>query len=162
MRRFRGLLALAALAVAACGSSGAAMTCDPSGSDLGAFDVARIGIGGVAFEAWVADTLDKQVQGFRGASPHQLESLPDGTPRGMLFLFASDGFPGFVMSDTCVPLDLAFFRADGVLVETHALTPYEAAPVFPDEPIRYALEVNAGDLAAHGIGVGDALVLPIP
>ena len=133
----------------------------PTGADLSGLQQLRIEIAGVSFEVWVAETPAEQQRGLMNATPEQLAPLPDGTPRGMLFPFPSDRFVGFVMNDTYVPLDLAFLRSDGVLVEIHALTPLDSTPVTSGQAIRYALEVNAGDLSSHGVGIGDTLALPL-
>lgn len=147
---------LALLVLAACSSEGSG----PPGSDLSGFETARISINGAEFEVWLAKTFTQQQQGLMFATASQLDPLPDGTPRGMLFIFPSERFLSFWMRNTYVPLDLAYARADGVIAETHALVPLDETPVTAGEPVQYALEVFTGTLAAKGIGVGDLIVIP--
>lgn len=149
-------LALLLLAACTTGEGG-----DPApGSDLSGFETARISINGAEFEVWLAKTTAQRQQGFMYATPEQLDPLPDGTPRGMLFIFSTEQFLSFWMRNTWVPLDLAYARADGIIAETHALVPFNEVPVTSGEPVQFALEVFSGTLAAQGIGVGDLIVIP--
>jgi uncharacterized membrane protein (UPF0127 family) len=150
-----GLLAL--LLLAACSGSEPA---GPPGSDLTGFRTARISINGAEFEVWLAETAAQQQQGFMFATADQLDALPDGTARGMLFIFPTERFLSFWMRNTYVPLDLAYARGDGVIAETHALVPLDETPVTSGEPVQFALEVFSGTLAAKGIGTGDLIVIP--
>jgi uncharacterized membrane protein (UPF0127 family) len=137
------------LVLAACaGNSGA------PGADLSGFPTARILVNGVEFEVWVATTPSQQAQGLMDALEEQLLPLPDGTPRGMLFIFPTERIVSFWMRDTYVPLDLAYARADGSIAEVHELVPLDETPVTSGEPVQYALEALAGTFAAHGIGAG--------
>lgn len=155
----RGMLLVACACLAACGTSTSAIPVDPpgpSGANLESLEKTRIEVDGVAVEVWVARTFAEQQRGLMDATAEQVAPLPDGTPRGMLFPFDPDRQVSFVMTDTYVPLDLAFLRADGVIVETHVLTPLDPTPVPSGQPVRWALEVPAGTFAAHGIEVGAA------
>ena len=105
---------LAVLLLASCGAADAPSP-DPAGADLSGFRTARVEIGGASFEVWLAETPAQRMQGLMGATAEQLAPLPDGTPRGMLFVFPSEQPVSFVMRATPVPLDLAHFR-------THAAT----------------------------------------
>jgi uncharacterized membrane protein (UPF0127 family) len=152
-------LALALLVAAGCGG-GSGDGGDVGGSPLDDFATARIEVGGVAFEAWLAETGGQHRRGLMDATEDDLAPLEDGTPRGMLFLFDEDQLLSFFMRDTEVPLDLAYARADGRIVETHPLVPLDETLVVAREPVRYALEARRGTFAAHGIGVGDTLEVP--
>lgn len=147
----RRLFLLAILS--ACGGSGGA-----SGADLSGFPTARILVGGVEFEVWVASTLAHQARGLMFATEDQLMPLLDGTPRGMLFVFPNEATRSFWMRDTYVPLDLAYAKADGTIVEVHELVPLDETPVVSGEPVQYALEALAGTFAANGIAPGSVLV----
>jgi uncharacterized membrane protein (UPF0127 family) len=129
------------------------------GADLSGFPTARILVGGVEFEVWLATTFAQQQQGLMNATEEQLEPLPDGTPRGMLFVFATEATRSFWMRDTYVPLDLAYATADGMIVEIHDLAPLDETLVTSGEPVQYALEAPAGTFAAEGIAVG-SVILP--
>jgi uncharacterized membrane protein (UPF0127 family) len=149
----RGLLMLGM--VAACGGGEGA-----PGADLSGFPTARVLVGGVEFEVYVATTVAQQAQGLMNATAAQVAPLPDGTPRGMLFVFASEATRSFWMRDTYVPLDLAYATADGMIVEIHDLVPLDETLVTSGEPVQYALEAPAGTFAAEGIAVGSVIVVP--
>src|SRR5262245_24956186 len=100
-----------------------------SGADLSGFPRARILVGGVEFEVYVATTTAQHAQGLMNATEEQLEPLLDGTPRGMLFVFATEATRSFWMRDTYVPLDLAYARDDGSIIEIHAMEPLDETPV---------------------------------
>jgi len=146
---------LLAVVLSACGGGGGA-----PGADLSGFPTARILVQGVEFEVWVATTLAQHTQGLMNATEGQLEPLPDGTPRGMLFVFASEATRSFWMRDTYVALDLAYATADGTIVEVHDLVPLDETLVVSGEPVQYALEAPAGTFAAEGIAVGSVIIVP--
>ena len=150
-----GFLGLLLLAACSSGDAG-----PPPGSDLSGFETARISINGAEFEVWLAKTTAQQQQGLMFATADQLDPLPDGTARGMLFVFTAERFLSFWMRNTYVPLDLAYARSDGVIVETHDLVPLDETPVTAGEPVQFALEVFSGTLVTEGIGVGDLIVIP--
>jgi hypothetical protein len=86
---------------------------------------------------------------------------------GMLFVYDSTQPPhaGFWMYRTRIPLDIAFLDSAGIIRAVRSMTPCpsitpQGCPTYaPDVPYRYALEVNAGFFARHGIGIGHSLVL---
>ena len=86
---------------------------------------------------------------------------------GMLFVYDSTQPPdaGFWMYRTRIPLDIAFADSTGVIRSIRAMVPCptevaQGCPSYtPDVRYQYALEVNAGYFARHGIAVGNALVL---
>ncbi|HEX5671939.1 MAG TPA: DUF192 domain-containing protein, partial [Acidimicrobiia bacterium] len=68
---------------------------------------------------------------------------------------------GFWMKDTIIPLDIAFFAADGSLVNLQTMEPCQADPCpfyHPGAPFRWALEAPAGDL--DGLGSDATLIVP--
>jgi hypothetical protein len=91
--------------------------------------------------------------------------LPDDT--GMLFLYDSTQPPdaGFWMFRTRIPLDIAFLDSTGTVRAIVAMTPCTAVlaqgcPTHaPNVAYRYALEVNKGYFARHGVDIGSRLVL---
>ena len=86
---------------------------------------------------------------------------------GMLFMYDSTqaGDAGFWMYRTLIPLDIAFLDSAGVIRSVRAMVPCpttiaQGCPTYtPDVPYRYALEVNAGYFARHGIAAGNVLLL---
>jgi uncharacterized membrane protein (UPF0127 family) len=84
-----------------------------------------------------------------------------GQDRGMLFDLGTREDHKFWMHNTCIPLDLLYVDADGLLVGI-----VENAPTLNDEargvgcPSAYVLEVNAGWSRKHGVKAGQRLGLP--
>jgi uncharacterized protein len=83
---------------------------------------------------------------------------------GMLFVWDQDSTSQFYMRDTVMPLSIAWFDADGALVETADMEPcpdsVSNCPLYPEEPpdpFRFALEVPQGDLPSLGIEEGSRL-----
>jgi uncharacterized membrane protein (UPF0127 family) len=83
------------------------------------------------------------------------ESLPDD--QGMLFVFPEERLLTFWMKDTHIPLSIAFARGDGTIVRIADLEPHSERPVSSRSPARYALEMNRGWFARHGVLEGDAI-----
>ena len=90
-----------------------------------------------------------------------------GDYAGMLFVYDSTQPPhaGFWMYRTRIPLAIAFLDSAGVVRAVRSMTPCPSTiargcPTYtPDVPYRYALEVNAGFFAQHGITIGHSLLL---
>lgn len=163
MRRV-GAAAVAALVLAACGTTG-----EPVGTatvldgfaqvnDLTRLPRARVTVGAgaraLSFDVLVADTPVARARGLQGVA-----EVPDGV--GMLFVFEDPpgpgGRPGFWMLDTLVPLDIAFV-ADDVVVGVATMVPCTARPCPTTHPgVAYdiALETAAGVLIDAGVTVGD-------
>lgn len=161
MRALARVALLASLLLAACGGGGGdGGNGDGGGANLDGFTTATVVVGDVAFAAWLADSDAQRRQGFMDATEEQLAPLADGTPRGMLFSFASDQRLSFFMRDTGVPLDLAYATSEGRIVEVHRLEPFDETPVVAAVPVRYAFEAREGTFARFGIGIGDRIVLP--
>jgi uncharacterized protein len=129
-----------------------------------AFDTARVRFGRPS------DTLQLVLE--LAVSPEQksmglMERRLLAPDAGMLFVYDSmqAGDAGFWMYRTRIPLDIAFLDSAGVIRSVRSMTPCpttiaQGCPTYtPDVPYRFALEVNAGYFARHGIGVGDSLLL---
>lgn len=109
---------------------------------LAGFDLTTVGLGGGELLVAVADDPRERAQGLMF-----VDSL--GDLDGMLFVFESDVLTGFWMKDTLISLDIAFFSADGVLIDGFTMEPCEADPCplyRPGGPYRYALEMPAGTM----------------
>ena len=77
---------------------------------------------------------------------------------GMLFVFEQAGQQCFWMRNTLLPLSIAFLRDDGSIVniaEMKALD--DKTNHCSAEPVRYALEMNAGWFAKRGLKPGSKL-----
>ena len=64
--------------------------------------------------------------------------------RGMLFVFEGHAIHCFWMRNTLIPLSIAFLRDDGSIVNIRQMQPLSEAQHCPEEPVRFALEVNQG------------------
>jgi uncharacterized membrane protein (UPF0127 family) len=113
-----------------------------------------------AFKVWLADESEEQTRGLMFVTAEEMAPLPNGTERGMWFLFPTDRSTGFWMRNTIIPLDIAYVRSDGVIVTTHTMVPLDESIYRPSEPYRYALEVNANVFARDGIKKGDRVQIP--
>lgn len=86
---------------------------------------------------------------------------------GMIFLFQTVQGPeeAFWMYNTLIPLDIAFIGEDGAIGSIRHMEPCTSpvAQYCPNYaagvPFQTALEVNAGFFQAHGVDVGDMVVL---
>lgn len=147
------------LGVAACGSDGSVttttsrVTTTTTGSAvtdlLDSFDHRQITVSGETWTVAVADTLAARSQGLMGVTAL-------GDLDGMLFVFSDDTDSGFWMRNTLIPLDIAFFAADGTLVDLLTMNPCpgDPCPVYhPRGSYRYALET--------AVGRWDAIEVPV-
>jgi uncharacterized membrane protein (UPF0127 family) len=118
-------------------------------------DFARtaIEVDGVAYTVAVANSNEQRVQGLMG-----VEDL--GPLYGMLFVFDNAAVRSFWMKNTLIPLDIAFFDANGVLVTKTSMETCldDDCPRYSSErEARYALEAPLGALA--DLAEGSRLVL---
>jgi uncharacterized membrane protein (UPF0127 family) len=87
--------------------------------------------------------------------------LPEN--HGMLFIYPTPGPRTFWMKDTHIPLSIAFFDDSGLITSIQHMTPMQTDERYRSlQPVRYALEVNQGWFAEHGIGVGDHVEMKLP
>jgi len=148
------------LLLAGCAGGTNAPQPPPGGADLSGLIQDAISINGNDFVVWLAQSDAQRQAGLMFATAEQMAPLPDGTERGMLFLFSNSFFLSFYMRNTFIPLDLAYIRADGTIAEIFDLFPLNETSIVSGAPVQFALEVNAGVFAALGIGVGDQVILP--
>ncbi len=143
-------------------NSGTANSSRQGGNDLDSMSTAKLSIGETEFQTWIANTDEEREKGLMFVEAEQMQSLEDGTERGMLFVFEREKSLNFWMKDTIIPLDIAYARSDGTIVKILTMTPLDTRPYqYPSgEPARYALEVNAGVFAAKGISEGDKIDIP--
>lgn len=145
----RPLLAVVLLVVVACGETGSVPTTSSTAvpvtstsvaDPLAGFPVRAITVSGEAWTVAVAATPSHRAQGLMGVTDL-------GERDGMLFVFDGDTDSGFWMKNTLIPLDIAFFAADGTLVDLLTMVPCEQdpCPVYtPRGPYRYAVETVVG------------------
>lgn len=105
------------------------------------------------FAVEIADDPAEQERGLTGRT-----ELEAGT--GMAFVWDDPIAAVFWMKDTVIPLDIAFWDADGRIVAILTMRPCTADPCPTYDPgtsVLGALEVNAGELAAAGVRTGDVV-----
>ena len=78
---------------------------------------------------------------------------------GMLFVFEEEQPLAFFMRNTLIPLSIAYINAEGVIVDIRDMEPLDETPIPSAEPAQYALEVNHGFFAEHGVEVGNRVEL---
>ena len=76
---------------------------------------------------------------------------------GMLFIFDEVADQSFHMTETKIPLDIAFITEEGIIESIKELEPYEESPIASDGEVICALEVNRGWFAENNVEVGDEI-----
>ena len=79
------------------------------------------------------------------------------TDSGMLFVFDNIAKQSFHMTETLIPLDIAYIREDGIIESIKQLEPNNPIPVHSEGEIELAIEVNRGWFAENNVEVGDEL-----
>lgn len=122
----------------------------------------RLTIKGQAFELWIANTTEERTKGLMFITKEQMAPLPDGTERGMIFIFPYALRAGFWMKNTIIPLDIAYVQTNGTVVATYTMAPLDArqGQYRSRLPARFAIEVNANVLTDLGLGENDVLEIP--
>lgn len=149
-----GLLAALGLLMAGCD---AMPRSSMEKNDLATMRKLTVAVTGKAtYTAYVADRSDTTALGLMNVTEAELPA-----DQGMIFVFDRDRMLNFWMRNTIIPLDIAYIRSDGTIVRTYTMEPLNEAGYPSIEPARFALEVRGGQFAAHGIGVGDHVELPV-
>ncbi len=112
-------------------------------------------IGRTAYRVELALTRGERAQGLSG----RLALEPDAA---MLFVYDDDGAQTFWMPNMRFPLDMVWIKSDctvrGVTADVPnppADVPLGDLPRYPStEPVRFVLEINAGQAERHGIVAG--------
>jgi len=116
----------------------------------------RVTIGNAVFSVKVADTPVLREQGLSSTTPLCAEC-------GMLFVFPSQGKPGFWMKDMNYALDIVWISADRRIVGVEKNLLPESYPkiVYPSESVLYVLELSAGTYERSGMKVGEGVGMNI-
>jgi uncharacterized membrane protein (UPF0127 family) len=104
---------------------------------------------------WTAVTPAQRSRGLMGVNDL-------GGKDGMAFIYAEDRTTSFTMRNTLIDLSIAFFDADGTLMDAFDMEPCRGEPCrnySTPNGFRLALEVPAGDLGRWGIGPGSVAFL---
>jgi hypothetical protein len=87
------------------------------------------------------------------------EQLP--ADQGMLLDFMGGQNVAIWMKHTYISLDIIFIDAAGKIVYIHhSATPLSTRTISTDQRVRAVLELNAGQVDAHGMRVGDQVIFP--
>ena len=84
-----------------------------------------------------------------------------GANQGMVFLFDQPAVQCMWMKNTLLPLSVAFIGDDGKILNIEDMAPQTEDNHCAKRPARYALEMNRGWFARHGIMPG-AVVSGLP
>lgn len=139
------------------------MGCNPvEPGDLDKLGTVRLTIGGRTFELWIADEPAEQARGLMFVSREQMAALPDGTERGMLFVFDHARHLTFWMKNVMIPLDIAYLDVTGTIVAIHTMAPLDDRPgQYPSgQPAQFAIEVNGNLFERLGVKPGDPIEIP--
>jgi uncharacterized membrane protein (UPF0127 family) len=79
---------------------------------------------------------------------------------GMLFVFDEPSPQCFWMRNTRLPLTIAFVADDGTVVNLADMKPMDESSHCSARPVRFALEMNQGWFAKHGVKAGTRLAGP--
>jgi uncharacterized protein len=111
----------------------------------------RILLGQTPLWVEIADDPETLTRGlmFRKAMPED---------EGMLFVFEYAAPQSFWMKNTYLPLDIAFISSDYRILNILSMKPLDEDPRYKSNGAAlYALEVNQGWFARHGVKPGDQL-----
>jgi uncharacterized membrane protein (UPF0127 family) len=110
--------------------------------------------GGVSLTIQYATTSAERELGLGGRT-----SIPSNY--GMLFVFSQDGYWGFWMKDTLIPLDMFWLNDKGQVVSIAQNVATSSYPnvFYPSLPALYVLETRAGFAQSHNIATGTPLLL---
>jgi len=123
-------------------ATGPVATPAPATGDVVGFAVDRVLLGQQPLLVAVADTPELRSRGL-------MEVSDLGDLDGMLFVFDAEVTVDFVMRNTLIPLEIAFFGDDGVEVDRLEMNPCreEPCPLYgAASGFRYALEMPAGTM----------------
>ena len=108
----------------------------------------------VHFEVEIADSHAARRRGLMGR-----QKLDART--GMWFDFKDSHPVSMWMKDTVISLDLLFADQEGVVVFLQSCAkPMSLDHIDAPVPVRYVLELNAGDIKTYAISVGDRITIP--
>ncbi len=160
------LLILTTLSLAGCGSEspplGGTNAENPASTSAAATDAS--GLQPLTIDASNGETVRLQVEVADTDAERQrglMERTALGQNRGMLFVFDSEQTLSFWMKNTLIPLSVAYIDSEGRIIDIQDMQPLDETSHPSAEPAQYALEVNQGYFAEHGIEVGDTVDLPV-
>ncbi len=110
-----------------------------------------IKVDGISVRVALAQSPTEQEKGLKFR-----EHLPKN--QGMLFVYPYPQILSFWMSNTFIPLDIAFIDHKGEIVSIQQMQPLnEEKRYISPVPVQYALEMNQGWFKQNGVRKGDRL-----
>lgn len=136
----------------------AAPDCYPTNRGMERMQTARIVLHNaaaqaVALDAFIADDNLERASGYQYICPRVIART------AILFRWDALLHSPFHMHNVKAPLDIGFFNADGLLLQTMTMQPYEDGREIlyaPMQPFQYALEARRGFFAANKLSAGAA------
>ncbi len=131
---------------------------------LDSLPTSTVTIGDNVFRVWVASELATLPPGVVTTAVQ--EGLMHVTPpeiaddQAMLFVFTDERVRGFWMLNTITPLDIAYARTNGEIVQIWQMPPQTLRTFSSIEPVMFALEAKQGTFERLGIQVGDTMIIP--
>ena len=114
-------------------------------------DFFAIKVGQQSVQLQLAVSMDEMQHGLM----ERRDLKPD---QGMIFIYEKPQQQSFWMRNTPTPLDVGFFDATGELQEIYPMYPFDETPVRSrSKGLKFALEMNQGWFAAHGVKPGTKL-----
>lgn len=107
----------------------------------------KLTLGSGALDAEVAATKGERAKGLMNR-----RGLPQD--RGMLFVYPEPAYFCMWMKNTLIPLSVAFIDAQGQVINIADMTPQTETTHCTQRNATYALEVNQGWFAKHGVTQG--------
>jgi uncharacterized membrane protein (UPF0127 family) len=104
------------------------------------------------FDIYLALTSPQQSRGLMF-----VRDLPGMT--GMLFVYDREGSRSMWMKNTFIPLDIAFLRTDGSVINiAYSTEPQSLQSIRAAEPAQYVLELGAGVAERFSIDTGSRVL----
>ena len=139
----RGFLLCALVAILGCADA-------PAPGEL---PTVQMTIGSRTYTLEIANTLPTQERGLM-----RRDSMPDD--HGMIFVFSAAAHQDFWMKNTRFDLDIIYVTADGHVDSVKTMKAYDETSVPSEGPVKWAIELNAGQGVLTGVKVGDTLTIP--
>ena len=134
----------------------------PEPNPLDSMPHADVQVKDQTIRAWIADEPEERESGLMGVTADQMAPLPNGTERGMIFVFAAEQSKrhGFWMKNTLISLDIAFIAGDGTIVTILTMAPQDTRHYYSRAAYRFALEVRGGLFSRLDVRSGDKVRIP--
>jgi uncharacterized membrane protein (UPF0127 family) len=122
---------------------------------LDSLPTSTVQIHGQTVRVWLVRTPDQQQEGLMHVPAEEIAD-----DQGMLFVFPDEDLRFFWMKNTITSLDIAYARADGLVVSTWTMPPLTLQSFPSIEPALFVLEMKAGAFARLGLRRGDTIAIP--